>query len=336
MKFSIIVPIYNIQEYIKPCVDSITEQSFKNIEIILVNDGSTDNSKAICMEYQNIDDRIKVINKENGGLSSARNAGLKIARGEYIIFLDGDDTLVSECLAKIYNKIKDKDVEMIMCNFRYHNLKTNEYKDSTLSYAAQDINNYKGLQLLEHLLVNNKTTIWAAWRTIINRNFINDNEMLFDESIVGAEDCDWFIKNMIKCKRVYLLNEFLCIYKVNREGSIITNIKFNAIEGQIKVFSKWSKYFFEKNELNMYLYFAKKYCNVLTTVYNLKQEQEKQDLINRIKETKHILSYCTSKKLNLINNLLEYIGINNTCRLLFMVRVFKIKLKKLLEKYNYQ
>ena len=90
---SIIVPIYNTEKYLRKCVDSILKQTYENLEVILVNDGSPDNSLEICREYERLDSRVKVINKKNGGLSSARNAGLEICTGKYITFVDSDDYL---------------------------------------------------------------------------------------------------------------------------------------------------------------------------------------------------------------------------------------------------
>lgn len=106
---SIVVPIYNVEKYLKKCVDSIINQTYKNLEIILVDDGSPDNCSKICDEYARQDSRIKVIHKENGGLSEARNAGMKIATGEYISFIDSDDWIKSEMIEDMYNRmIEDK------------------------------------------------------------------------------------------------------------------------------------------------------------------------------------------------------------------------------------
>ena len=103
-KITFIIPIYNTEKYLQRCVDSILEQTYNNIEIILVNDGSTDNSKQICEHYQQLDSRIKLINKPNGGLSDARNKGLDHSTGEYIIFIDSDDFWVDKYqLEKLLN-----------------------------------------------------------------------------------------------------------------------------------------------------------------------------------------------------------------------------------------
>ena len=106
MKISIIVPVYNVSEYLAKCLDSLVSQSFKNIEIIVVNDGSTDNSEEIVKEYQKRYMNIKYFYKENGGLSSARNYGLEKATGEYIIIIDHDDKLTNNALEILYNATK--------------------------------------------------------------------------------------------------------------------------------------------------------------------------------------------------------------------------------------
>lgn len=93
MKISIIVPIYNCEKYLEQCIGSLVKQTYSDIEIILVNDGSTDSSLSICKKYSETDDRIQVINKKNGGVSSARNVGIKVSTGEYVIFVDADDWL---------------------------------------------------------------------------------------------------------------------------------------------------------------------------------------------------------------------------------------------------
>lgn len=109
---SVIVPIYNVEKYVGECVDSIINQTYKNLEIILVNDGSTDSSGKICDCYVEKDSRIKVIHRENGGLSEARNSGLDIAKGEYLTFVDSDDVIVSDCIEMLYNLLINKGADV--------------------------------------------------------------------------------------------------------------------------------------------------------------------------------------------------------------------------------
>ena len=112
---SIIVPVYNVEDYLKACLDSIINQTYKNLEIILIDDGSTDNSGKICDEYAGKDNRIKLIHKPNVGLSDARNAGLEIAKGEYIGFVDSDDYIAEDMYEFLYNLVVDNDLDVAMC-----------------------------------------------------------------------------------------------------------------------------------------------------------------------------------------------------------------------------
>lgn len=116
-KISIIVPVYNVEKYLSRCVDSIINQEYKNLEIILVDDGSTDNSASICDSYQKKDNRIRVIHKENGGLSSARNAGLDVATGEYVGFIDSDDYIAKDMYFNLYSRIKASKSTIANCMY---------------------------------------------------------------------------------------------------------------------------------------------------------------------------------------------------------------------------
>ena len=115
---SIIVPIYKVENYLKRCIDSIINQTYKHIEIILVDDGSPDNCGAICDEYTKFDDRIKVIHKKNGGLSDARNCGIEISTGDYIIFIDGDDYVSKNMCEKLLIRALEHNADIVSCNFK--------------------------------------------------------------------------------------------------------------------------------------------------------------------------------------------------------------------------
>lgn len=114
---SIIIPIYNAEDHLRKCIQSIIDQEYKNLEIILVNDGSTDSSKVICDEFRNIDSRIKVIHKENEGTSKTRQTGIEIAKGEYITFVDSDDYIHQEMYQRLIKEIQDKQADIIECGF---------------------------------------------------------------------------------------------------------------------------------------------------------------------------------------------------------------------------
>ncbi len=125
-KVSVVIPVYNVEKYLKQCLDSVVNQTLKDIEIICIDDGSTDNSGKICDEYALKDNRIKVVHKENGGLSDARNTGINIATGEYITFIDSDDTVEKDMIEYLYNILKKFACEMSICT---HNvIKCNKKK----------------------------------------------------------------------------------------------------------------------------------------------------------------------------------------------------------------
>ena len=118
-KISVIVPIYKVEDYLHRCVDSIINQTYTNLEIILVDDGSPDNCPMICDEYAEKDSRIKIIHKENGGLSDARNAGLDISTGEYIMFIDSDDFVDKDMMKSMMQNMIDNEADMVVCNINY-------------------------------------------------------------------------------------------------------------------------------------------------------------------------------------------------------------------------
>ena len=143
-KISVIVPIYNVSEYLERCVESIMTQSFRDIEIILVNDGSTDNSGEICDSLSTIDNRIRVIHKQNGGLSDARNVGCKAATGDFVAFIDSDDFIDSEMLSKLYSLVVEHNAQVAVCGICdcYKDRKVPQCKDQ-VSFVTDGVNALK-------------------------------------------------------------------------------------------------------------------------------------------------------------------------------------------------
>ena len=140
-KISVIVPVYNVEQYLERCVDSIINQTYKNLEIILVNDGSTDNSGQLCDELAKKDSRIRVIHKENGGVSEARNFGVKEISGEYVIFIDSDDYINKRMINVLYSQIKLEEADVSVCGVM------NVYENNHIP-QARNIN--------EYLILNNE------------------------------------------------------------------------------------------------------------------------------------------------------------------------------------
>ena len=148
---SVIIPVYNVEKYLRECLDSVLAQTYKNLEIILIDDGSSDNSGQICDEYAAKDSRIKVIHQVNQGVSAARNAGLKAARGQYIGFVDSDDYIKPDMYEYLYQLISKDNADVAMCNF---------YKGSFRTSSKDILDNYKLQKLLNIFDVPSWIFLW--------------------------------------------------------------------------------------------------------------------------------------------------------------------------------
>lgn len=196
-KISVIIPVFNTEKYLKRCVDSILAQTYRNLEIILVNDGSTDGSGSICEYYKTTDERVKVIHKKNGGQSSARNAGLDIATGNFISFVDSDDWLVKDiyehCLKII--KLKECDVIDFQC------IITSGERNLPLKYKKEKIEIIEGKEILKDYLIKGQTNKmpFSVCRKIYKKELFE--KVRFPEGRIN-EDIVTNFKVLMNCKRL--------------------------------------------------------------------------------------------------------------------------------------
>ena len=222
IKVSIIVPIYNVEKYLKKCMDTIIHQTLKDIEIICVNDGSTDKSRKIIEKYAKKDPRIIILDKENGGLSSARNAGMKIARGEYLGFVDSDDWVDKTMFEKLYNNAKQFDSQMSICAVHKYDDRTKKllYDDPyfTLGYFDESFDNrtFNHHQTLDFMF----DVCVMAWNKIYKREFIEEHQIFYPDGLI-FEDGPFFFAGYLKMDRVSLVRDFLYYYRINRANSIV-------------------------------------------------------------------------------------------------------------------
>lgn len=197
-KLSVIIPIYNVEKYLRQCLDSVINQTFKDLEIILVDDGSPDRCGEICDEYADRDSRIKVIHKENGGLPSARNDALAIASGKWIAYVDSDDWLELDIYEKAILAAEKKDVDILFFN-SFRNTESKEIKMSLFEkeFFSDDKEYIKGLQagtMCQYLTLTRSLGYGYPWDRIIKRKFIMDNNLYFTnvgayEDIIYAINC---------------------------------------------------------------------------------------------------------------------------------------------------
>ena len=213
-KVSVIIPVYNVENFLKRCVNSIISQTYKNIDIILVDDGSLDSSPQICDEFAQKDTRVIAVHKKNGGLASARNAGLKVAKGDYILFVDSDDWIKDITIEELLNiavKNKVDFVRFIPVSAGYPDRPNGTPIDfGTENFMEEGIYEKQKIvkDIYPRLFVTSQLTmgpIVAAWRSLYNRKFLVDNNLYFDEDVKYSEDAIFSAKVVYSSNRFYYM-----------------------------------------------------------------------------------------------------------------------------------
>ena len=222
-KISVVVPCYNVEAYLRKCVESLTQQTLTDIEIILVNDGSPDACGQICDEYAAKDERIKVVHKVNGGLSSARNAGMELCTGEYIGFVDGDDFVAPDMYEHLYSAAQANNADIAFCQ-KILVTTNGTFIDHIGSDAVGCVLYEDPEAYLLELFVGKRTGI-EVWNKIYKRDVVGD--LRFIDGYTG-EDILFSVEVVVEAKRFVYVNEALYYY-VQRPGSTMSSfsIKHN-------------------------------------------------------------------------------------------------------------
>lgn len=228
---TIIVPIYNVEEvYLRKCVESLLKQTLKDIEIVLINDGSTNNSKEICMEYAQKDKRIKLINQSNKGVSSARNTGLDIASAEYIMFVDGDDWIADNCCEKIYREIQEFDLLI----FSYNKIYSNKIVQPIHIYDSEKIYS-EGKKEFDYY---DMRTMGSSWIKLYKKNCIGNER--FNENLKNGEDVEFNYRVFKKINSAKFIPDNLYNYEI-RKNSLVRQNAEKMIESYIKTLKVMQK-----------------------------------------------------------------------------------------------
>lgn len=286
---SVIIPVYNVVNYLKECLDSVCNQTYKDLEIICVNDGSTDGSLDILKEYEKQDSRISIISQENKGLSAARNVALDCANGEYIYFLDSDDYIELNALEELYNVSNQKELDIVLFKLLVLDDETNE----------KSISNYWEMKLLKSIVgenVFNYDDVYHHVRglfacTMQNIFFRADliGDLRFIEGVIWEDD-PFFLDNLFRAERIYFYDKHL---GVKRERKIsISNSYFNqfsdcipTLNMQMEIYKKYGHY---DEEFRLKLY-EKKYFAIKLR-YSQITEEYKKDFYDLLKKD------CIDKK----------------------------------------
>lgn len=211
-KVSIIIPVYNTEKYLKRCIDSIIGQTCKNLEIILINDGSTDNSLKICKEYEKIDKRIYVISGDNHGVSYARNIGMEKATGKYLYFADSDDYLEPTAIERMLQEFENRNCELVIAG--YNELENK--KVSKKNWGNSDLNTDEA----KKLILSETGAGGYLWNKLFKLTLIRSFKLEFDTSIYVWEDVLFVTEYLDKCNKVRLIDDIVYAY-CRRVGSAV-------------------------------------------------------------------------------------------------------------------
>ena len=310
MKVSFIIPVYKVEQYLRQCVESIINQTYSDIEVILVDDGSPDGSPALCDALALEDARIRVIHKQNGGLSDARNTGLKAAMGDYVVFVDGDDYWISknELSSLIIIVEKNSEPDFIGFNCKYFYPETNTYTPWVEYENSLNDSVDKNKAIIA--LVQSGTVPMSACLKIFRRSFLVNNELFFKKGQI-AEDIPWFINLLDKTEKCCFVNQFIYAYRQNVVGSITNTSGRRGFDSLFDIFKTElekidGRSFNENAKKALKSFLAYEYCILLT--YKGIDKETKRELLNY----KDILAYDLNPKVKKASRIYKTFGIGIT------------------------
>lgn len=329
---SIIVPVYNVEDYIERCIKSILDQSFREFELILVDDGSLDMSGKICDEYAKNDQRIKVIHKKNGGLSSARNEGIKVARGEYIGFVDSDDFINKDMYKILYRISKKYDADISVCDFEY--ISDNKEVVGSICESKKNIVIYSNEEALNKLYSNENIKFIVAWNKLYKKHLFSS--IYYD---INKSHEDEFIihKLFYNANKIVSCSESLYYYYENYKSIMRVDFNINrldiieAMKNRMEFFREKGLIELEYKTQNMYLYYFMPYYYITRKKLN-----NKNKLIELRKEFKKVYKYLLKNpKYNTKVKILWFIFFCSPSLYYFIMKVNnKKEFERMLNVYN--
>lgn len=286
---SIIIPVYNVEFYLRDCLNSIINQTYKNFEVILINDGSSDNSGSICDEYAEKDERIQVFHKENGGVSSARNLGLLKAKGEWICFIDSDDWIEPNTLLSIISREEDE-IDFVQFGFQ-------QIDSSGKILMKSNIPVHK-IVMDKNTYLNTNIYHSAICGYLIKTSIIRKHRINFPETIKYGEDQAFILKALMCSHKIHIINEHLYNYRYREGSAMNSTISFSRAEDHLKVILDVSRFInITKNEftllcLNIFTQFILSYIRIgIDSTYNIRMVKKRYSMFCReIKDARlHLL-----------------------------------------------
>ena len=272
-KISVIVPVYNTEKFLKKCIESIINQTLKEIEIILINDGSTDNSLEVLQFFKEKDERIIIVNKKNEGASEARNIGIELARGEYLSFLDSDDYVEENMLEEMYYNSKKNNVDILISD--YYRNEDEEKKYSASSYLGDDLKKLTSKKCCLEILLYRVTPM--LWNKLIKRQLFVNNNIKFPEEVFHQEDYITMIKLTYYAKKIMFLKEAFYHYVIHDNQGTKTSGKEKEFFDYYNSYIILEKFFKDKRDGEIFL--KKIYAEKIQLYYNYLKRKYKNTKI---------------------------------------------------------
>ena len=328
MKISFIVPVYKVELYLRECVTSLIRQTFKDFEIILVDDGSPDLCPALCDQLAAEDPRIKAFHKPNGGLSDARNYGLLQAQGDYVIFVDSDDFWRhKDDLQKIVEILDSKIVDVLCFNISYYYEDTQTFRD----WAPFPSTVLSPCSPSDFLVQMQKTGTlpMSACSKVCRRTFLIENNIKFIKGIKG-EDSPWVIDVLDNVKQIYCVNQFIYAYRQNREGSITNTIRIEDRDSLSYILDREvalleSRSFTEQGMLALKSFLASLLCQRIPSISKLSSSADRRLMVSRIKPHLHLLEYDLTPKVHMTKIVYKLTNLRITAFILNMYMKYRSK-----------
>lgn len=320
---SVVVPVYNAENYLGHCISSILGQTYKNIELILVNDGSYDNSLRICHNYAALDSRVQVINISNGGVGNARNVGLKAANGEYIMFIDSDDVISPYMVEELYQKSRLYQKDLVICGMKLvesdgrHGHRNGQYTfDSIGEEVVYDQRIF--MEMLPEIFYKS-ALLEGPCNRIYHMNVIRENALEFPTDTEYGEDFLFNLKYYQKCNGVVLLNKSLYYYVSVKQDSLSHKYKENLFENQMRLIKAFLNLLYEEkvwevcNQKTFYEYVASHTVKCIKMLFHENAYLDENEIKRRIavicrerlvRESIPNSSWLTAEELNVLNKVM--------------------------------
>lgn len=317
MLFSVVVPVYRVEPYLRQCVDSILTQSFPEFELILVDDGSPDDCPAICDAYTLSDTRVRVIHQQNRGLSAARNAGIRAAAGDYVLLVDSDDYWPDrEMLRHLKALIDEKSADVLLFRVKAWNEAENTSRVKSRPYRFEILDRFDHDDTLHYLLSEKQFPV-GVYSLCVKTRFLQDAGIAFMDGM-KSEDYDWILSVLRDSSRIYATDRILYVYRTDRPSSITHNIDASHLRDLLETASKWATAPGILNptvRLDVQNYVAYIYSTALVVAGGFPKEQREKAL-QLLKQHRGALKGARWADLRLVRAATRLLGIPQTSALL--------------------